>query len=135
MTETCRKALRDGLFPVLTTPQLLALREGLRADDPALIQGATTTPPPMQGLLDCPCEAGCLIAYAGWKSGLKTVGEVEEFFANLCFQVDRELGEPAGVRWLLNWFDDTPRDEMRVKLVAEIDRELERRGLTDRSPS
>lgn len=125
MTETCRKALRDGLFPVLTTPQLLALREGLRADDPALIQGATTTPPPMQGFLDWPCEAGCLIAYAGWKEEngyLKTVGEVEEFFAQTCCHVDNNLGEPVGVGHILEWFDDAPRDEMRINLGLEIDR-------------
>jgi hypothetical protein len=130
--ESWRKVWRAAA-PMLTTPQLLALREGLRSDDKALIQGATTTPPPLQCVLDWPCEAGCLFAYAGWKSGLETVGEVEEFFADLCFRVDQELGEPAAVRYLLNWFDDTPRDEMRINLGLEIDRVLANRRVGELS--
>ena len=34
------------------------------------------------------------------------------------------LGEPAGCRWLLNWVDDTPREEMRGKLLGEVERSL-----------
>jgi hypothetical protein len=55
---------------------------------------------------------------------LETVAEVEEFFARSCFQADQRLGEPAGCRRFLNWYDDTPRDEMRKELLAEIDRAL-----------
>lgn len=125
-----QKVLRDGLFPQLSTEGLLALRKGLQEDDSKLIQGATTTPPPMQCVLDWPIEGACLIGYCGWQGdGLKTVGEVEEFFAETCFEADRALGEPAAVRYLLNWFDDCPRDEMRIKLGLEIDDELALRGV------
>ena len=62
-------------------------------------------------------------------TGLETVGEVEEFFARICFEADQRLGEPAACRWFLNWFDDTPRAEMRREMLAEI--EL---ALADRLP-
>jgi hypothetical protein len=47
--------------------------------------------------------------------------------------VDQELGEPAAVRYLLNWFDDTPRDEMRINLGLEIDRVLANRRVGELS--
>lgn len=50
--------------------------------------------------------------------------QVEEFFARVCFEADQRLGEPAGCRWFLNWFDDTPRDQMRHELLTEVDRTL-----------
>lgn len=49
-----------------------------------------------------------------------TVREVEEFFARMCYEIDLRVGEPAGCRWFLNWFDDTPRDEMRSELLTEV---------------
>jgi len=52
------------------------------------------------------------------------VAEVEEFFARACFEADQRLGEPAGCRWFLNWFDETPRDEMRRLLFAEVKHQL-----------
>lgn len=116
----------------LSTAGLRALLSGLEKDDPRLIQGATTTPPPLQCVHDWPCEAACLAGYCGWiGDGLSTVGEVEEFFAKVCFETDQELGEPAACRYLLNWFDDIPRDQMRRELAEEVrlalkDRERER---------
>jgi hypothetical protein len=100
----------------------LALKRTLQQDDPALIQGATTDPPPLQAVQDWPVEAACAVAYAGWQGeGLTTIGEVEDFFAQICFGADKALGEPAGCRWFLNWFDETPRAQMRFALLAEID--------------
>ena len=55
---------------------------------------------------------------------METVGEVEETFARVCFEADQRLGEPAAVRYFLNWYDDTPRDEMRKQLLAEVERAL-----------
>ena len=53
-----------------------------------------------------------------------TVGKVEEFFAKACFDCDQHFGNPAECGWFLNWYDDTPRDEMRRELLAEVEREL-----------
>ena len=59
----------------------------------------------------------------------KRHSQVEEFFAQVCFEVDKTLGEPAACRWFLNWFDDTPRAEVRGLLLSEVNRTLaQRRG-------
>lgn len=132
MTESWRKVWREGLVPHLSTASLEALRKGLTGDDPQLLQGATTTPPPLQCVQDWPVEAACALGYCGWQGeGLDTVAEVEEFFARACFEADQRLGEPAACRWFLNWYDDTPRDEMRRLLLEEVDFALAER----RAPS
>lgn len=126
--ESWRKVWRDGLAPVLSTAGLKALRKALAKDDGRLTQGSTTTPPPLQCVLDWPCEGACVVGYAGWQGdGLETVGEVEEYFARCCFEADNRLGEPAAVRYFLNWFDDAPRDDARRLLLAEVDRSLAER--------
>jgi hypothetical protein len=128
--ESWRIVWRNGFVPVLPTTGLMALRDALRGDDPRLVQGATTTPPPLLCVQDWPVEACCALGFCGWQGeGLGTVGEVEEHFAKCCFEADQRLGEPAACRWFLNWFDDTPRDDMRRELLAEV--EL---ALADRIP-
>ena len=123
--ESWRKVWRDGVEPLLSTEGLEALRQALRSDDPRLVQGATTTPPPLQCVQDWPVEAACGLGYCGWQGdGLETVAEVEEFFARACFEADQRLGEPAACRNFLNWYDETPRDEMRRLLLAEVNRSL-----------
>ena len=119
--ESWRKVWRDGLAPLISTAGLEALRTALSNDDARLLQGATTTPPPVQCVQDWPVEAACVLGYCGWQGeGLQSVAEVEDYFARLCFEVDQRLGEPAACRWFLNWFDETPRDEMRRLLLPEV---------------
>ena len=126
--ESWRKVWRDGLAPHLSTAALIALQRGLQTDDRRLLQGATTSPPPLECVRDWPVEAACVLGYCGWQGeGLETVAEVEEFFARACFEVDQRLGEPAACRWFLNWFDDTPRNEVRRRLLPEVNRILARR--------
>jgi hypothetical protein len=55
---------------------------------------------------------------------MATVGEVDEFFANACYQADLLLGEPAGCRHFLNWFDDEEREDVVPQLLKEVEREL-----------
>ena len=132
--ESWRKVWREGVEPLVSTEGLEALRQGLTNDDARLLQGATTTPPPLMCVQDWPVEAACALGYCGWVGdGLETVGEVEEFFARMCFAIDQRVGEPAGCRWVLNWFDETPRDEMRRLLLAEVSRALTERRLADES--
>ena len=120
--ESWRKVWREGFAPQLSVMALDGLAQGLIEDDPNLIQGATTSPPPMQAAKDWPVEAACVLGYCGWKGeGLETVAEVEEFFAQACFEADQRLGDPAACRYFLNWFDDTPRDEMRRELLTEVE--------------
>ncbi len=126
--DSWRKVWRDGLAPLISTTGLEALAGALRNDDARLLQGATTTPPPLQCVQDWPVEAACALGYCGWQGeGLESVAEVEEYFARLCFEVDQRLGEPAACRWFLNWFDETPRDEMRALLLPEVNRTLAQR--------
>src|SRR3954470_22433373 len=127
--ESWRKVWREGVVPLLSNEALEALRRGLLSDDTRLVRGATTTPAPLPSVEDWPVEAACALGYCGWQGeGLETVGEVEEFFARLCFEIDQRLGEPAGCRWFLNWFDETPRDEMRRELLNEVARALTARA-------
>jgi hypothetical protein len=128
MMDSWRKVWREGLAPQLSTAALEALERGLHSDDARLIQGATTTPPPLQCVQEWPVEAACALGFCGWQGeNLETVAEVEEFFARTCFEADQRLGEPAAVRWFLNWFDDTPREEMRRLLLTEVGRTLAER--------
>ena len=126
--ESWRMVWRDGFAPVLSTTGLLSLRDALRVDDPRLVQGATTTPPPLLCVQDWLVEAACALGFCGWQGeSLATVGEIEEFFARVCFEADRRLGEAAVCRWFLNWFDDTPRDAMRRELLGEVELALSNR--------
>jgi hypothetical protein len=126
--DSWRKVWREGLAPLLSTTSLEVLRRALLSDDSRLLQGATTTPPPLQCVQDWPVEAACALGYCGWQGeGLETVAEVEEFFARMCFEIDQRMAEPAACRWLLNWYDETPREDMRRLLVAEVNRSLAER--------
>jgi hypothetical protein len=129
MLTTWQKVLREGVFPLISTKGLEALKKGLETDDARLVQDCTTTPPPLAATLGWPCEGACLIGYCGWFGDeLATVGEVEEFFARVCFEADQRLGEPAAVRHALNWYDDTDRTTMRRELLAEVNLGLARRN-------
>lgn len=126
--EAWRRVWRQAVVPLASYEGLKALSEALHKDDPRLIQGATTSPPPLQAVQDWPCEAADLIGYMGWQGdGLNTVGEVEEFFARMCFEIDRILGEPAACRWVLNAYDEWPREEMIAKLTPEVDLSLSKK--------
>jgi hypothetical protein len=123
--ESWREVWRKGFAPCLSRAALEALREALRTDDPRLTQGSTTTPPPLMCVQDWPVEAACALGFCGWQGeALETVGEVEEFFARLCFEADQRLGEPAACRWFLNWFDDTPRPQAWAELGQEVERAI-----------
>jgi len=127
--ESWRKVWREGMAPQLSTAGLQALARGLIADDERLMQGSTTAPPPLQCMQECAVEGACGVGYCAWQGdGLKTVGEVEEFFARICFETDQHFGEPTACRWFLNWFDDTPRDEMRRLLLPEVQLALAQRA-------
>lgn len=126
--EIWRKVWRDGFTPQFSIRALQALRRGLTLDDRSLIQGATTTPPPLQYAQEWPVEAACAVGYCGWKGeNLATVAEVEEYFARACFEADKRLGEPAACRWFLNWFDETPREAVRRMLLEELNTTLSER--------
>lgn len=129
--EPWRTVFRLGFAKVASTGHLEALRTALETDDPKLSQGATTTPPPLNCVLDWPCEAACMLGYCAWKSDdLQTVGEVEMAFARMCQQIDQELAEPGACRYLIEYFDDDGnrnRADVFANLLDEVNRELANR--------
>ena len=126
--ESWRMVWRDGFAPVLSTDGLERSGRPYAKTIRTSAKGATTTPPPLACNSERALEGCCSIGWCGWKGEkLETVGEVEEFFARSCFEADQLLGEPAACRWFLNWFDDTPRQQMRLELLAEVERTLEQR--------
>lgn len=126
--ESWRQVWRDGFVPVISTKGLEALKDGLRGNDPRITQGSTTTPPPLMCVQDWPVEAACCLGFCVWQGdGLVTVGQVESYFAELCFKADTRLGEPAVCRWFLNWFDDTPRNTVFKEMLAEVELALKER--------
>src|SRR4051812_1537758 len=129
--ESWRTVWRDGFAPTLSLGGLGALRDALALDDERLIQGSTTTPPPLLCVQDWPVEAACALGFCGWQGErLETVGDVEEYFARCCFEADQRLGEAAACRGVLNWVDDTPPAAMRKELLAEVERAIEERAET-----
>jgi hypothetical protein len=123
--EPWRDAWRRALAPLLTTPGLRALRRALAGDDPALLQGAVTSPPPTAQFDDEPADAACALAYCGWQGdGLASVREVDLYFAGLCHEADRALGAPGACLAFVAWYDAAPRAEMRRLLLEEVDRAL-----------
>ncbi len=127
--ELWRRVFREGFAPQLSTSGLEALRLALLSDDERLLQGATTSPPPMACALDWPVEGACAVSLCGWQGdGIGTVGELEEYFGRMCVACDEVGGEPAWSRYFLNWHDEAPRELVRRELLPEVTRELERRA-------
>lgn len=127
--ESWRLVFRDGFVPVLSTAGLEALRDALRADDPRLTQGSTTTPPPLMCVKDYDCEAACPIGICGWLGeSLETVGQVESFFALCCHEANQRLGESTACRFFLEFVDNTPRPQMIRELLAEVELALVERA-------
>ena len=103
---------RKAIHNLLTLDQMEALRIAVQNDDPRLLQGATTTPPPLQCVQDWPVEAACGLSYpfafalggfdkhadGSRNDNAATVAEVEEAFARICYEIDELMGEPAAVR-------------------------------------
>lgn len=134
--ETWRRVLRKGILLGVGAPALTALMNALDNDDPRIIQGATTDPLPLIAVESWDCKGACALGFIAMAEGKRSVGEVELRFAKLCQDGDFFLGSTmtAGtavggeVRPFLNWFDITPRAEMRRELAAEVKLELDRRN-------
>ena len=124
--ENWREIWRNGVAPSLSTAGLKALRKALAKNDPRLLQGETTSPPPEN--VEWPCAGGCPIAFAAWQGdGLLTVGDIELAFAKTCHAADELLGGPAAVGCFVNYWDESPRKQVVRELLAEVRLELAKR--------
>src|SRR5437868_8798081 len=112
--EKWRRVWREGLAPQISNDGLHALKSALVHDDPRLLQGVVSSPPPLDELRACAVHGGCAIGITGWLGdGLASVGQIEDFFANVCESADAAFHEPAACRFFFDWYDEAPRTEMR----------------------
>lgn len=126
--EKWRRVWRHGLAPHLSRAGLRALQTALLLDDRRLLQGAVSSPPPLDALRGRPVNCACAIGLCGWQGeGLRNIGQVEDYFHRICEAADAVFHEPAACRFFLNWYDDTPRADMRRELLAEVTRALDER--------
>jgi len=124
LMEAWRYVFRNGAVPSMSIHSLRALRNGLQNDDYRLVQGHTAVPTPLKSVADWPCEGACATSYGYWQGsqgGQSTVADVESYFAGICYEIEKTLGESAAVRHFLNWFDDTPREQMIRELLPEVE--------------
>lgn len=117
--EAWRKAWR-AIASHLPDKGIRALMTALETGDERLIRGGTTCPPPLQCVNDWPCEGACAVGFAFWQAHDLNIGEVEQEFARVCFHADQDLGEPAGCRHFLNWWDSGSETARRADLLAEL---------------
>lgn len=128
-----QRAWRQGIAPQLTTEGLQGLQKALQENNPALITGATTFPPPLHCVADWPVQGCCPLCWLlldGKNPHEVSVGQLEERFAQACCRADQLLGEPAAVRYFLNEVDEWTREELRQNLLPEVDL-----ALTQRQPA
>jgi hypothetical protein len=131
--EPWRYIFRRGFAPLLSNSALNALQDGLKQDDPALVQGCVVFPKPMPGFWELPAAAVGLLAYVGREGeGLFSVFEVSEFHDRLKEAAAQKLGQMEAATLFLDWFDKTPRDIMRKNLLQETHLELRKRKIASR---
>lgn len=120
--ESWRHVWREAIAPLLSANALNALRSALVEDRQELIQDYTVDP--LAAFLGDarPVEGACAISYCGWRGEqLATVGEVDEFFARMCHEIDRRMGYDKAYLQFVTWFDSEQRTTMRRLLLPEID--------------
>jgi len=126
--EKWRQVWREGLVGQFSLPALEALRGALARDDERLVQHVTTCPPCMDVFSAAPVECACALGFCGWQGESKTtVGQVQDYFADLCQSADERMGQPGACRHFLVWFDEMPRHLMRQELLAEVTMALNER--------
>lgn len=119
-----QRVWRVGFAPLLSPAALAALAAALRDDDPRLVQDSTTEPIPVAIFADAPVEGACAVAFGLWQGhGFDRVGSLHLAFRRLCRSADDLLDEALASTAFINWFDATPRDEMRRLLLAEIEQQ------------
>ena len=109
---------------------LVSLKTALEKDDPRLLQAQTISPPPLQCVEEWPVEGACALAWAAASGAPSSyrVGDLEMLFAEVCWTASTTAGDPAAVRYFLNWYDECDRQEMRRELLAEVQLALNNRA-------
>jgi len=118
---------RKGFAPQMSTAGLEMLREALANDDDRLVQGTTLVPPPLDCCAGMEAKCFCALSFTGLSHGLRTVGELESYFSDLCYNAEHALGYPHGPASLLNHYDDHPREQVFAELLEEVELALDER--------
>jgi hypothetical protein len=109
--------------PQLSTAGLEGLRKALERDDPRLITGSTTSPPPLACMEHEPLDGCCPLCTAlldGSPPRAYSVGLMEHAFARTCFRCSELCGEPGAVRYFLNAVDEWSRPQLIANLLPEV---------------
>lgn len=122
--ESWRRTWREGFSPLLSIESLEALRDALASGDARLIRGYTVFPMGPSTLLFV--EKCCPVAWTGWQGeGLETVGEINDYFARMCAEADKALGEPAACGYFTAAWDN--EEISREELLEEVNLALSMR--------
>lgn len=109
-----RRAWEECIAPLLSTRALVALRDGLRANDARLITNRIVSPTRNDRTTPMAPLGACPIGYCGWQGeGLTTCEEVENFFGDLTFRaaaLATERNSDVFVSDFVIWWDVTPRE-------------------------
>lgn len=130
--ELWKVAFRVGVGPAFTDAELLALRAGLRCRDERIIQGSVCEPYHPATLWPHKCQAACAIGYAGWRGGLILSSDVVDRFHEIIDISNVALSDDCGtLDVFVGWFDSTDREQAMSELLAEVEREVARRGIDE----
>ena len=120
---------QEGIQPSISSTALRSLLEALERDDERLLQGASTSPPPLYPCDSWPCEASCPVCWLLWEGSQEmSVKEVCEFLGNIASHCEDALQEVGAIRHFMNWWDENPRELVRAKLSAWIAADLAARS-------
>jgi len=142
--ENWKRVWRRGIAPLCSTATLRKLEQVLESDSPQLTQGDTVRPYPViykslpinhpsQPCNSAP-DAACLIAWIGWQGGEATLTKTKDVAAWFGHATEKIVALVGFDEFcvFLNWFDETPRPDMRHLLLEEVRRSLTA-GVTFRS--
>lgn len=125
--EAWREAWRRGFAPQFHSETLRGLLAALRSNSVQIGQDYTCYPWPNPSNYERACESACPVGYCGMVDGLETVGEVNEFFGEVCHNADRLLGGPGECRHFLNAVDSWSRPQLLANLIPEVELALQNR--------
>ena len=112
---------------VCGVPALQVLRTAVSENYCSLIQGTTVAYEPATNPGDRTVCGACAVGYMYWKADdMDFADDVEEAVAATFSEVAKKAGWDRAPDLFTNWYDETPRDEMRRELLPVIDANIRR---------
>lgn len=130
--EQWRRYFRHGIAPLVENAQLEYVLGILKSDSEKMCQGDTVILRKViaeSGLTyyhgDLPPVSGCFVSLIHMSDEKLTANEVDAKFGPFLCRVGLNHGLSSH---FINWFDDSPREEVRRELIAEIELVLDARN-------